>query len=116
MSMDLVTAMDRAAAVRELYEQLEKHFHGTAWNSQEIMLGFISDVGELSKLVMAAEGRWLHEGNVPEELSGKLAECMWWLLMIARRLNVNLSEAFPAKMDQLEAQLTGSIQKISGTS
>ena len=58
--IDFTTAADRARHIRELYKQLEKRLHGSAWTPQEVMLGYLSDVGELGRLVMAKEGRWLH--------------------------------------------------------
>jgi len=75
MNMDLASATDRALHIRRLYEQLEERLHGSAWTPQEVMIGFHSDVGELGRLVMAAEDRWMHEGDLPAELGGKLSEC-----------------------------------------
>ena len=84
--IDFTAASDRARHIRELYQQLEERLHGTAWTPQEVMLGCVADVGELGRLVMAKEGRWLHEGDLPKELDDKLADCLWWVLVLADRL------------------------------
>ncbi len=77
------------------------------------MLGYVYDVGELGRLVMGAEDRWMHEGDLPKELRDKLAECLWWVLVLARRLDVDMTGAFTAKMDEFERNLAASVAKIT---
>lgn len=103
--MDLTTATARAMHVRGLYEQMEKRIHGSAWTPQELMVGFMQDVGDLGRLVMAAEGRWAH-GDPAEDLPRELAECLWWVLVLAERLDVDIAEAFASTMAGLDARLT----------
>jgi len=107
--MDLTAATDRARHIRDLYKQLEERLHGSAWTPQEVMLGYVYDIGELSRLVMASQDRWMHEGDLPQELEGKLSECLWWVLVLADRLGVDITKAFTAKMDALDAQLSKSV-------
>jgi NTP pyrophosphatase (non-canonical NTP hydrolase) len=38
-------------------------------------------------------GQWAPDGDVPELLRGKLAECLWWVLVLADRLDVDISDA-----------------------
>ena len=109
---DLSAATLRALRIRKLYNQLEEKMHGGAWTNQEDMIGLSSDVGELGRLVMAAEGRWIHEGDLPNELGDKLSECLWWILVLSDRLGIDLAKAFVSKMDALEANLTSSISKL----
>jgi NTP pyrophosphatase (non-canonical NTP hydrolase) len=89
--MDFTAATARARHIRELYKQLEERLHGSAWTLQEVMLGYLYDIGELGRLVMAAEDRWLHEGDLPRELEEKLLECLWWVLVLADRLDVDIT-------------------------
>jgi NTP pyrophosphatase (non-canonical NTP hydrolase) len=109
--MDLTTAASRALHLRALYEELEKRLHRSSWTPQELFIGFGYDVGDLGRLVMATQGRWMHEGDLPEELAGKLSECLWWILVLSERLGVDIAQAFPAKMDELERELTASVAK-----
>lgn len=113
--VDLNAATDRARAIRELYQKLEKRLHGTAWTPQEMMLGYMADVGELGRLVMAQEGRWLHAGNLPKELDDKLADCLWWVLVLAERMGTDLTAAFTAKMNELDANLSQSVAQSQKT-
>jgi len=73
---------------------------------QELMLGYLYDIGELGRLVMAAEDRWLYKGDLPRELKDKLSECLWWVLVLADRLGVDITKAFTTKMNELDVQLT----------
>lgn len=65
------------------------------------MLGYLYDIGELGCLVMAAEDRSLREDHLPRELEDKLSECLWWVLVLADRLGVDINKAFTTKMNTL---------------
>jgi NTP pyrophosphatase (non-canonical NTP hydrolase) len=103
--MDIATASEQALRVRRLYHQLEERFEGSAWTVKDDMLGLVNDIGTVSRLVMASEGRWAPEGDVAEQTAGKLAECMWWILVLADRLDVDLDVAYGTTMDRIEAHL-----------
>ncbi|MGH2550106.1 MAG: hypothetical protein ACRDHN_11975 [Thermomicrobiales bacterium] len=104
--MNLTTATERAMQIRRLYQQFELRDHGAVWTTGEDMLGLVSDVGYLARLVMAAEGRWDHDENLlPAELKGKLAECLWWILVLSNRLGIDVTEAFASTMDKIELGL-----------
>lgn len=70
------------------------------------MQGFVVDVGDLMKLVMAKGGA----REVPEvdaKLAHELADCLWSVLVLARAYDVDLERAFTRTMDELEAKLKG---------
>jgi len=104
-------AAERSIRVRKLYHQLEERHHGASWTRQEDMIGFLYDVGELGRLLMAAEGRWVAADDRPRQLEDKLSECFWWLFTLSDRLGIDPSEAFRAKMDGLETDLGESLSK-----
>ncbi|WP_052574102.1 hypothetical protein [Haloferula sp. BvORR071] len=110
-NIDLTAASDRALQIRELYTKLEQRMHGGAWSPQELMIGYLYDLGELGRLIMAKEDRWVHQGDLPRELEDKLSECLWWVLVLAERTGVDISKAFTAKMNELSADLTKSVEK-----
>ncbi len=109
--MELETATEQALRVRRLYHQLEERLEGSAWSAKDDMLGFVNDVGTVSRLVMAAEGRWVPEGDVADQTAGKLAECLWWVLVLADRLGVDIDDAYRSTMDRIEAQLSARIDE-----
>ena len=54
--MNFNELMQQAMNVRSKYEHLEKEKYGREWTGEELMLGFMKDVGDLAKLVQAKEG------------------------------------------------------------
>ncbi len=112
-TIDFTAASERALGVRSLYQQLEENNHNSAWTIEEDMLAFSTDIGALGRLVMAAEGRWVYNGEVQPELRSKLAECLWWILVLSDRLGMDITEAFTSFIDRLDRDLTKSIAAAS---
>jgi hypothetical protein len=54
--MDFRELIERAGAVRQQYADYESATYGRAWTREDIALGFVGDVGDLMKLVLAHEG------------------------------------------------------------
>lgn len=106
---DFSSAIESSMQVRRLYHELEKRNHGAAWTKQEDVIGFVYDVGELGRMVMAAEGRWVHPGELGKDLGDKLSECLWWLFVLSERLGVDLNAAFASKLSELEGSLSASV-------
>ncbi|WP_367872542.1 hypothetical protein [Luteolibacter sp. Populi] len=106
---DFSDAVKRSMQIRKLYHELEKRNHGDPWTKQEDVIGFVYDVGELGRMVMAAEGRWKHQGELDKDLPDKLAECLWWLFVLSERLGIDINAAFASKMAELEASLSSSL-------
>ncbi len=104
-------AATRSASIRLLYHQLEEAHHGVPWTKQEDVIGFMYDIGELGKLVMAGEGRWKIKGDTNQQLEDKLAECLWWLFCLSGRLDMDVSAIFRRKLAELESSLKTSVSK-----
>lgn len=114
METDFSPALTRSLRIREIYHQLEKRNHGSPWTMGEDMIGLVSDIGELGRMVMSAEGRWVYPGDLSKELPDKLSECLWWLFVLSSRLGIDLNTAFSAKLGELEQSLSASLKKGSG--
>lgn len=70
------------------------------------MQGFVGDVGDLMKLVMAKSGiRTI--ADTEQKLPHELADCLWSVLVLARLYDVDLEKAFLTTMDDLERRLAG---------
>lgn len=111
--MDLEQAAGRARDVRALYARLEATHHGAEWTPAEMVVGLNQDIGDLGRLVMAADGRWGHGNDVPAELGYELAECFWWLLALADRFDVDLGTAFEAFADEREQRLAPAVARLT---
>ena len=102
--MDFQDIIDRALAVRKLYEEKEKQLYGSSWTSEEIALGFVGDVGDLAKLVVAENGK-REIDNSKEKLEHEISDCLWSLMVLARIHDIDLEQSFLKTMDNLENQL-----------
>jgi NTP pyrophosphatase (non-canonical NTP hydrolase) len=106
--VSLESVRQRAMEVRALYEAIERRMNGQVWTLQELMLGFSNDVGTVGRLVLAHDGTWEIDGDVDAQLAHKLSESLWWVIVIAERLGIDISAAFGDTMDRIEQGLAPS--------
>ena len=102
--MDFKQVQQRALEVREKYSHLEMKQKGKSWTNAQIMEGFVGDVGDLMKLVMAKEGARDYE-HVDEKLAHELADCLWCVLVLADKYGVDLEASFMKTMDELNNRI-----------
>ena len=103
--MDFHHMQDRARTVRAQYADVEAATYGRSWTTEEIMLGFLGDVGDLAKLVQGKAGVRPRE-DLDEALAHELADCLWSVLTLADAYDVDLAGAFSSTMDELEESLS----------
>jgi NTP pyrophosphatase (non-canonical NTP hydrolase) len=99
--MELAQLSDRALQIRECFARYEQRRTGRTWTREEIMQGFVGDVGDLMKLVMAKAGA-RRVDDVDRKLAHELSDCLWSILVLARSYDLNLEEEFLRTMDELE--------------
>lgn len=92
--------------------QLRQHFAAAAeragrreWSREEVMQGFVVDVGDLTKLVMARAGLRTVDG-LDEKLAHELADCLWSVLVLSRLYDVDLEKAFCTMVEDATRKLT----------
>lgn len=102
--MEFAELEKRALKIRAQYAEFEKSKYGAAWTNEEIALGFVGDVGDLVKLVMAVNGR-REIPNAREKLEHELADCLWSVMVLAHAHEIDLERAFAKTMDELEQRL-----------
>lgn len=94
----------RAMDIRQQYAELEKATFGRSWTPEQVAMGFVGDVGDLMKLVMARSG----VRDIPgaeHKLAHELADCLWSILVLAQLYGVDLERAFLETMDDLERHI-----------
>jgi NTP pyrophosphatase (non-canonical NTP hydrolase) len=57
------------------------------------MLGFVGDVGDLAKLVIAQEGR-RDIADFEKKTAHELADCLWSIIVLADSYHIDLEESF----------------------
>lgn len=101
-----------ARDVRARYAEVEAARYGRSWTREEIMLGFLGDVGDLAKLVQGKEGVRPRD-DLDEALAHELADCLWSVLTLADAYDVDLEAAFFGTMRALSAHLTDAAEAAS---
>ena len=102
--MEFQHLIDRAIAIRKQYSEKEKKLYGSSWTSEEIALGFVGDVGDLAKLIIAENGK----RNIPnskEKLEHELSDCLWSIIVLADLHGINLEKAFLNTMTEIEKHI-----------
>ena len=102
--MEFDALISRALSVRAQYVRFEEENFGTAWTNQELALGFIGDVGDMAKLIVAQNGRREIPG-AHEKLAHELADCLWSIIVLANANNIDLEDAFLQSMGEIEKRL-----------
>lgn len=92
--------------IHALYDKLNHAVRGRTWTREEFMLGFVGDVGDLAKLVMAKEGARPHPTTSTDAaLAHELSDCLWSVLVLSHLYNIDLDRAFAQTMSQLETSI-----------
>jgi NTP pyrophosphatase (non-canonical NTP hydrolase) len=100
--MELSQLTGRAMQVRQCFAAYEQRRTGRTWTREEIMQGFVVDVGDLMKLVMAKAGARLVD-DTERKLAHELSDCLWSILVLAKLYDVDLETEFLKTMDALES-------------
>lgn len=102
--MDFAHFSDRAMEIHRRFREASAARGGRPWTREEIMQGFVGDVGDLMKLVMAKNGARPAE-NLDARLAHELADCLWSVLVLAKLYDVNLEKEFFVTMQAIETKL-----------
>jgi NTP pyrophosphatase (non-canonical NTP hydrolase) len=104
ISSAIAALTQRALATRERFADYERRTVGHEWGLSELVAGFVVDVGDLTRLVMAEQGHRVVPDH-RERLAHELADCLWSVLVLSQNLGVDLGAAFVATLDELDAFL-----------
>ncbi|SES31025.1 nucleoside triphosphate pyrophosphohydrolase family protein [Pedobacter rhizosphaerae] len=91
----------RALKIRTKYHELEHLNHGSEWSIEEDALAYLSDAGLVGRNVMAQQERW-PKAYAHEELEHKLAENIWWLIVLANRMDMDIKMAMEKFLSKTE--------------
>ncbi len=102
--MDIGKLSERAMEIRSRFAEFEQAKFRREWTKEEIMQGFVVDVGDLMKLVMAKSGIREVEG-VDRKLAHELSDCLWCVLVLSRMYGLDIEHEFLKTMDELDASI-----------
>lgn len=96
---DINKLQERAMEIRRRYGELEKKRGAEPWDALKLAKGFKKDVNDLIEILEAGGDR--------QKLNHELADCLWSVLVIARKLNIDIERAFWTTMLELDNRLDG---------
>jgi NTP pyrophosphatase (non-canonical NTP hydrolase) len=102
---DLKDLLTRAKDIRKKYEELNAKEGKAFWEAKDYAMGFVGDVGDLIKLVMAKENLRTIE-DTDAKLAHELADCLWSTLIMASHYGIDLEKEFLHTMDDIEKRIT----------
>lgn len=102
--MEFSEIQKRALEIREKYAHLEKQRGIEEWSREDLVRGFIGDVGDLVKLTMAEDGKRTIV-DAKEKIAHELADCLWSIIVLADKYDVDLEDSFVKTMDDLERRI-----------
>lgn len=94
----------RAIEIRRKYDDLNLKQRGVLWDEQQLMAGFVGDVGDLSKIIMAKHGLRPMD-DIDGKLAHELSDCLWSVLVLAHKYDIDLSAEFMKTMNELENRI-----------
>lgn len=102
--MELQKIIHRAMDLRRQYEVKETSLYGEPTTSLDIAEGFAKDASNLLKLLEAEQGKRAI-ANTREKIEAHLAHCLWSIVVLAQKQDVDIEIAFMEAMDRLENHL-----------
>ncbi len=102
--MDYKDLSDKAISVKNAYDELNAIEGNKKWTSAEYMQGFVGDVGDLVKLIMA-KNNYRNIPDVDKKLAHELADCLWSVMVLAKELNIDLESEFVSTVDELNNRI-----------
>ncbi|GAA4162852.1 MazG-like protein [Chryseobacterium ginsenosidimutans] len=98
-NLDII--IERSLEIREKYHQLEIRQNGQEWTVEQDALAFLTDAGLAGRNIMSHEKTW-SKSNSAEELEHKLAENIWWLIILSDRTGIDIKEALDKFLTKTE--------------
>ena len=106
--MDFIDLEKSALRLNDLYEQLETKMYGRVWTTEELMLGFVGDVGDLAKLVQANAGvRKIDDCKA--KLGHELSDCLWSIIVLANKCGIDLEAEYARNTRELIAYVSNEL-------
>lgn len=104
--------LNRAVEIRDKYDTLNLTKRNIVWNEQQLMAGFVGDVGDLSKIIMAKHG--LRDmDDIDQKLAHELTDCLWSVLVLASKYKIDLASEFMKTMGELDARITDELREAA---
>ena len=102
--MNLKDLQTHALKIANSYQELNMKNKGKSWTETDYMSGFVGDVGDLSKIVMAKNGLRQMD-SIDAKLAHELSDCLWSILVLSANYKVDLEKEFLKTMEELAVRI-----------
>lgn len=102
--MDIKELTKKAKEIKKTYSRFNTKEGRKDWGKSEYLQGFMGDVGDLSKLILAKDNFRKIE-NTDKKIAHELSDCLWSILIIADELDIDLEAEFLISMKELKAMI-----------
>ena len=109
-SMNFSELEKAALQLNKLYEQLETKKYGRIWTTEELMLGFVGDVGDLAKLIQANAGVRAID-DCKAKLGHELSDCLWSIIVLSNKCGIDLETEFVRNTSEICAYVSSELGK-----
>ena len=99
--------------IRKRFAEFEQAKFRREWTKEEVMQGFVVDVGDLMKLVMAKSGI-RHVDDADKKLEHELSDCLWCVLVLSKLYGIEIETAFMKTMDELDLSIAEKKKAAAG--
>jgi NTP pyrophosphatase (non-canonical NTP hydrolase) len=106
---NLKDLMEQAEVIRLQYEEMHAKNGTPSWGIRDYAMGFVGDVGDLQKLIMAKENLRAIP-DVDAKLAHELADCLYSILVIANYYGLDLEQEFTKTMATIADRIAGANQ------
>ncbi len=94
------------------YDRLNSLEGNCSWGYIEFAQGLVGDVGDLTKLLMAKKKiRSFIGKDLDESIKHEVCDILWSVLVISKKLNIDLQDTFPKFAQELNSKIQKQIIK-----
>lgn len=104
MEKNFLEIIKKSKKIREKYHELEEKYHWKKWSIEDDILAYLSDSWVLARNFMS-EKNIRPKTDSLEEFEHKLAENIWWLIIIADRNNLDISSCLEKFLKKTEEKI-----------
>lgn len=102
--MELAKIIEESLRIKNLLADFEERKFGRKWSKIELYISLVSDIGDLSRLILAKSGV-RDVVNVDKKIDHEFSDLLWGVLVLAKEYDVDIEQAFLKNMRQLEERI-----------
>lgn len=95
-----MTALPDKPTLADFQELIKQLIVERGYNEEtvpEVMMLLTEEVGELAKAIRKSNGQKTHQDSKVHDIAEELADCLWLIVDISNRLDIDLEQAFRDK-------------------